>query len=212
MQTPPLKRDPGASAEPAVLRRWGVTDCDAVDQPALTRSLVRLQDDERAPPSDVARLIRHIRRRYHRSVAGIIKDAVALATTCESAHSADDLWSHGLSDRLAEILDALEHHQQREDAVVFPLLLAQKPEAAKAAAFMATEHSHIRTLVDALSATTRGYQAPPQACATWRVLYILCCKIDVDIREQMRMEERELFSPLIRESTEAADCSGAMSG
>lgn len=212
MLTRTSKRDPGAPDEPAVLRRWGVTDCEAVDRPALVDSLTRLQDDERAPPSDVARLVRHIRRRYHRSVAGVIEEAVTLATTCEAAHRAEDLWPHGLSDRLAEILDALEHHQQREDAVVFPLLLAQKPEAAKAAAFMATEHAHIRALVDALSLVTCGYQAPPQACARWRMLYILCCKIDVDIREQMRMEERELFSPLIRESTEAAHCSRAMSG
>ena len=180
-------------ADPAVLRRWGVTDCGHVDRPALVRSLARLQDDEVAPPSDVARLVRHIRDRYHRALLELIDDAIALAEACEVAHSAEELWPHGLSDRLIEIFEALEHHQQREEAVVFPMLLAHAPRAAEAAKIMAAEHGGIRKLLDVVLALTQGFEAPTTACASWRVLYVLACKIDLDVREQMRLEERELF-------------------
>ena len=180
-------------ADPAVLRRWGVSDCGRVDRPALVRSLARLQDDEVAPPSDMAKLVRHIRHRYHRALVGLIEDAVALADACEAAHSGEEFWPHGLSDRLVEVLEALEDHQQREDAVVFPLLLAGRPQAAEAARIMKAEHARIRRLLDVVLALTQGLEAPAAACVSWRVLYVLACKIDLDIREQMRLEERELF-------------------
>lgn len=208
MQSPRLDLIP--EADPGVLRRWGVADCDKVDRRAMTRSLTLLLDDEVAPPADTTRLILHIRDRYHRALVGVIEDAVALATACEAAHSREDFWPHGLCDRLVEILEALEHHQQREDAVVFPLLLADKPQAAEAARIMEAEHARIRRLLDALLVLTQGFKVPAQACASWRVLYVLCCKINADIREQMRLEEGELFSPHIRESTEASICSDAM--
>src|SRR5690606_40373740 len=71
------------SSDLAVLRRWGVTDCERVDRRALTRSLTRLQHDEAAPAPDLSRLIRHIRARYHRTLIEVIGDAVSLATACE---------------------------------------------------------------------------------------------------------------------------------
>ena len=199
-------------ADPAVLRRWGVTECDRVDHRALTHSLNRLQHDETAPPADTARLVRHIRERYHRGLIEVIEDAVALAAACEEAHSAEALWPHGLGDRLAEILEALEQHHQREDAVVFSRVLAETPRPADAVSLMEAEHARIRGMLDVLLAVTRGFEVPPGVCAKWRVLYVLCCKLDVDIREQMRLEERELFRPRIRDATEACVCSAATFG
>ena len=193
MRPQPERLDLIPQADPAVLRRWGVSDCGQVDRPALARSLARLQDHEIAPPSDMARLVRHIRHRYHRALIGLIGDAVALAEACEAAHSGEEAWPHGLSDRLVEILEALEDHQQREDAVVFPLLLAAKPQAAEAARIMKAEHARIRRLLDVVGALTRGFEVPAAVCVSWRVLYVLARKIDLDIREQMKLEERELF-------------------
>lgn len=191
----PERLDLISPPDPAVLRRWGVTDCGRIDRPALVRSLSGLQDDEAPPPSDIALLVRHIRGRYHRVLIALIEDAVALAGACEAAHSGDELWPHGLSDHLIGILEALEHHQQREDAVVFPLLLADAPRAAEAAAIMEAEHAAIRKLLDVVLALTQGFEAPAGACVSWRVLYLLARKIDLDVREQTRLEECVLFSP-----------------
>lgn len=194
MRPQPQRLDLIPEADPAVLRRWGVTDCDQVDRPALVHGLEGLQDDEVAPPFDAARLIRHIRDRYHRTLIGTIEDAVALAVACEAAHSAEALWPQGLGDHLIDLLEALEHHQQREDAVVFPLLLAETPLAADAAMIMVAEHARIRGLLDVLLTLTQGFEIPTGACIKWRLLYVLACKVVVDSREQMRLEERGLFS------------------
>lgn len=194
------------------LTRWGVADCDEVDRRALAESLARLQDDESTPPPDAAGLIGRIRSRHHQALLEIIADAVALATACEAAHAADDRWPHGLSDRLMGLLEALELHQQREDAVVFPLLLSRSPQAEAAVGFMAREHASIRDRLDSLSAVTQAFRAPLGACMKWRVLYVLCRKIDFDIRELTSMEERELFAPHIRDHTEVDVCAHAMFG
>ena len=209
MRPPPERLDLIPAADPAALRRWGVSDCGRIDRRSLTRSLSRLQHDEAAPPSETRLLVRHICERYHQALIGVIEDAIALATACEKTHSGHELWPHGLSDQLIEILEAVEHHQQREDAVVFPVLLVGGPRAAEAAKMMEAEHAAIRARLDRLLALTGGFQAPLQACAGWRVLYVLCCKADVDIREQIRLEEDELFSPCIRDSTEARVCATA---
>ncbi|MBW8304469.1 MAG: hemerythrin domain-containing protein, partial [Brevundimonas sp.] len=191
-------------ADPGILRRWGLSDCDRIDHSAMCDSLARLQHDDAPPPSTPTHLIGHIRDHYRHALIAVIEDAIALATVCEGAHSGDDLWPHGLSDRLIEIHEALEHHHQREDAVVIPMLLADGPRGARSVKLMEAEHADIRARLDAVLALTGGFAVPPQACAGWRVLYVLCCKIDVDSREQIRLEEQELFPLLIRESTDVA--------
>ena len=72
-------------------------------------------------------------------------------------------------------------------------MLAAKPQAAEAARIMKAEHARIRRLLDVVGALTRGFEVPAAVCVSWRVLYVLARKIDLDIREQMKLEERELF-------------------
>jgi regulator of cell morphogenesis and NO signaling len=204
-------RPPGRSPEVVdeTLLRWGMGE--EPDLPAMAASLTRLLDSEAPSPVGMGRLIRHIHERYHRVLAGVMEDALTLASVCEAAHGASDVWPHGLSDLVAEILDELEQHQQREYAVVFPMLLGGSAGTPGVAGIMTDEHARLRCRLDALTAMTRQFTAPPGACVKWRVLYVLCCKIDLDLREQMRMEENELFSPFLRHRTEDAVCSDTMS-
>lgn len=192
------------------LQRWGLGR--EPDLPALGASLTRLIDAEESPPAGMASLIQHIHERYHHVLAGVIEDALVLATTCETERSAEPSWPHGLSDFLAEILDELQQHQQREYAVVFPMLLAGSGETPWATGIMEDEHARLRRRLDTLTALTGSFAAPAAACVKWRVLYVLCCKIDLDLREQMRMEESHLFSPFLRHPTEGDACSSATSG
>lgn len=193
----------------ATLNRWGVGE--RPDRSAMTASLSRLIDSEEPSPTGMERLIRHIHERYHRVLAGVIEDALALASGCETTYSREEAWPHGLSDLLEEILDDLEQHQQREYAVVFPLFMAGSPDTAWAVSVMSDEHARLRRRLDSLTTMTRNFTAPAAACVKWRVLYVLCCKIDLDLREQMRMEESDLFSPFLRHPTEADVCSVATS-
>lgn len=212
MRAPSDRLDLIPAADPDALRRWGVTDCGHVDLGALTRSLGGLREAGPGSFADAARVVRHIHHRYHGVLIGWIEDAVALSIACESAHSGEDLWPHGLSDDLADLLEALEHHQQREDAVVFPRLLAGPSPAMKPiVALMEADHAAMVDRLDRMLALTGGLAAPEGACAKWRVLYVLCRGIDADTRALMRLEEHELFARALRDPTEAGVCAVATS-
>jgi regulator of cell morphogenesis and NO signaling len=212
MRSPPGRLDVVPAADPEALRRWGVADCGRIDHRALTRSLGRLRGAETGSFTDATRVVRHIRLRYHGTLVGWIEDAVALSIACESAHGASDRWPHGLSDRLVDILEALEHHQHREDAVVFPRLLARPPGGVEpVVALMEAEHAAIRDRLDRLLAITRDLALPEGACAKWRVLYVLCRQVDSDARALMALEEHDLFPQALRDRTEAGVCAVATS-
>ena len=203
-------RSPFPRPDRTVLRRWGLGDGDRIDRPALMDSLARLQVDERPLSSDKAGLVDRIRRRCQ-NITEVIADAVAVADACEADHAADERWPHGLSDRLVDLLEGLEQHQHREDAVVFPLFLSGSPRASATAALMVGEHGSIRHKLDALSAVTRAYETPARAGPRWRILYLLCRKVDFEIRAQMLIEDRDLLVPMVRDSTEAETCPAATS-
>lgn len=199
-----LDREPD---EAATLRRWGVTRCDQVEREALTAALAELMVDERPAPEGIPALILHIRRRYHAAHAQALADAVAMAEAAEAAHRRDDAWPHGLADDLLRLRDDLEAHQQREAAVLFPALARDPGGAAPAAVAQSrTDHAGLAAQLDALAGRTGGFAPPPHACVTWRLLYLLCRRLDMELRAQMALEETRLFQPDLRVCTEVKAC------
>ena len=61
-----------------------------------------------------------------------------------------------------------------------------------------------------LARRTGDFTAPAHACATWRLLYLLCRKLNSELRERMALETAALLGRDIRESTEDSGCSAAM--
>lgn len=199
---------PVAEEDAAVLRRWGVARCHAVDINAYSAGLSRLLHDEAPPPGDARQLIDYIRARFHPSHRELLEDAIALANAAEIAHARDDAWPHDLPDNLIGLLEDVEIHQQREDAVIFPMLMGPASAAERArAAGMRLEHEAVLRRLNALSCSTAGYSAPPQACTAWRLLYVLCSKLDMELRDQIALENEVLFSEELRVFPEETDCS-----
>lgn len=136
----------------------------------------------------------HCQRR-HSAHEDSLENAVALATRAEAVHRHDDAWPHGLSDDLVEILDRTVAHQQREQSVVFPILMTGidglSPEAVDD---MIAAHDDLLRRWRAIDRRTRGFEPPEHACATWRNLYLLCRALDVDFRVQVDAENRMLIS------------------
>ena len=196
-----------ADEEGEVLRRWGLSRCHAVDVESYWAGLSRLLPDEATPPREPHRLIAYIRGRFHRAHRDLLEDAVALAGAAEAVHARDDAWPHGLGDHLAQLLEDLESHLQREDSVVFPLLPGSpdSPLGGRVAA-MADEHRQLCAQLDDLRRLTRDFAPPAQACVAWRLLYVLCGKLDTDLREQMTLEEDVLFAPELRVFPEDSTC------
>jgi regulator of cell morphogenesis and NO signaling len=146
-------------------------------------------------------------QRRHSAHEDSLEDAVALATRAENVHRQDDAWPHGLSDELAEILDLTVAHQQREQAVVFPILMTGVDALpATTVEDMVGAHEDLIRRWRAIDRRTRGFEPPAHACATWRNLYLLCRALDVDCRVQVDVENRMLLAGRpadLRNDTEA---------
>ena len=191
----------------AVLRRWGLDYCceggvsleaaaaqHGLDIEVICADLAAAVSPETAAPGDTGRLIAHIVERYHNTHERELADAIVLATRVEAAHSADEACPHGLADHLQLMLDEMEAHHQKEEAVIFPAMLRGMGAALRMPlARMTSEHDEIRDQLRTLAALTRGFEAPAHACTSWTLLYGLCRKLDADLREHLHLENNVLF-------------------
>lgn len=205
---PVLSEPPECDEEADALRRWGLSRCGRVDREALLGALAGLLVDERPPPQEAGALVDHIRRRFHRAQRQVLDDAIALAAAGGRTHRRDDDWPHGLGDDLVGLLEAWEAHQLREEAVVFPAVLQGRGERAVAVDEARRDHAALKARLEALTRRTEGFRPPAHACPTWRLLYLLCARLEAELRAQMELEEQSLYGERgrIRVSTEAKPC------
>ncbi|MDQ0464419.1 regulator of cell morphogenesis and NO signaling [Caulobacter ginsengisoli] len=145
-----------------------------------------------------ASLIGLILTQYHEPHRRELPQAIALARKVEAMHAAEPECPRGLADLLTFMLDDLESHQQREEQVLFPMILAGgSPMIRFPVQRMMAEHEDVEAQLLQLRTLTQDFSHPPGACATWRALTALCRKLDVDLREHMQIENQVLFAPFL---------------
>lgn len=178
-----------------VMDRWGVSRCDALEMDAMSCELTKLRAEETDPSKEPRNLIGRVCQRRHSVQEKRFEEAIAIATRAELLHRRDDAWPHDLADQLIEMLDCLITHQQREQVLVFPILL--RGEGAlpdRTIDVMIAAHEDLMARCRGLDELTAGFKAPAHACAAWRLLYELCYKLYVDCRDQVELENRMLFA------------------
>ncbi|WP_334162868.1 hemerythrin domain-containing protein [Phenylobacterium sp.] len=149
-------------------------------------------------PADPERLIPHILERYHETHRREFPEAVRLARKVEAVHAGDADCPAGLADHLALMSDDLEGHQQKEERVLFPMILGGfGPTAGFPIRRMMAEHEDVEAQLAVLRELTRDFTPPADACRTWRALNDACRKIHDDLVEHMRLENEVLFAPFL---------------
>lgn len=171
--------------EAETLERWGVGRCDAVDRAVFDAGLSALAEIDRPAWEDPQRRLEGLRREEGGAVRGLLQEATTLARTGERAHRTDDHWPHGIADELYDLLQDLEAHDVHE---AFARGAVPEPSAPLAAG-LRDDHAMLAARLDELRRLTRGYDAPAHACAVWRLLYVLCLKVDTALAERMRLED-----------------------
>lgn len=172
------------------LERWGVRRCDAVDRAAFNAGLSDLIEIEGAPGEDPRLRLDRLQREEGEAVRRRLRDALALARTGDLAHRTDDLWPHGIVDELDDLLQNLEAHDAHEGYA----RSAAGGASAALAAGLRDDHAFLGGRLDELRRLTGGYEAPAHACAVWRLLYVLCLKVDRALAERMQLEDTGLRS------------------
>jgi regulator of cell morphogenesis and NO signaling len=92
------------------------------------------------------------------------------------------------------MLAELETHMAKEEQMLFPALLSGVAGCTPfAIRRMRLEHADHDVRLEELKAGANAFQAPSDACGTWRKLYAGCEKLHNDLRAHIDTENNVLF-------------------
>ncbi|MBZ0153517.1 MAG: iron-sulfur cluster repair di-iron protein [Planctomycetes bacterium] len=118
----------------------------------------------------------------------------SMASKVETVHADRADCPRGLANFLAGVTDRLELHMQKEEQVLFPMLLAGSSAAAEGPLQMLTaEHDEHGRDLAALRGLAHDYVPPAGACATWRALYADLAAFERAVMEHIHLENHVLF-------------------
>lgn len=145
-------------------------------------------------------LVELVLERFHAVHGQDFHEAQSLAEAVELQHSTHEACPMGLVDLLTLMADELEDHQQKEEAVLFPLMLAGgHPMISGPIQRMLMDHDDLQDQLADMVRLTQSFQAPVGACSTWRRLYETCAKLHADLSLHMKIENELLFPRFTQE-------------
>lgn len=214
---------PGATA---IFRRYGMDFCcggdallaDAVREPgvALEQILAELkvldQSAPRAYPEAPSALIDHILERYHETHRRELPELIRLAEKVERVHASHPDVPAGLAEALRVMMQELETHMTKEEAVLFPMMrMGPQPMIAHPIARMRLEHDDHGVRLREVEALYRNGVLPIEACGSWRALYAGVKKLADDLMQHIHLENNLLFPQFATELPATPLCSGMAS-
>jgi regulator of cell morphogenesis and NO signaling len=195
---------PGATA---VFRRYKLDFCcggaetleeaarhKGVDSAQVESELRTLAPTRSEVPDSNEDIIAHIVERYHNVHRREIPELRALARRVEAVHVDHAAVPVGLANILGRMQAEMESHMQKEEQILFPMMLAGgNPMIVHPIAMMRHEHDEHGENLAAVAVLTNDLTLPAEACNTWRALYAGLAKLAEDLTEHMHIENNILF-------------------
>lgn len=139
-------------------------------------------------------LVAHVIDTYHGRLRGQLPELVALAHKVEARHAGTPRCPRGLADHLEVMQAAILDHLQKEETILFPLIVdGRGRQAAAPVHAMEVEHEHHREHLLALRRLTDDFAPPPGACTSWRALYLGIQQLEQELMEHIHLENNVLF-------------------
>ncbi len=166
-----------------------------------------LRDWREAP---VEELIQHILDRYHEAHRRDLPALLAMACKVEEVHADKPSCPRGLADLLAEMHEGMETHMQKEERILFPMILAGAGAlAAPPIRVMEAEHEEHGQRLKRLAEITGGFEPPAEACTTWRSLYEGLRTLHREVQEHVHLENHLLFPRVLSQPPGGGPPAGA---
>ena len=165
-----------------------------LDLTPIEAELACLSPEQSSIPESVEDLIGYIFERYHQVHRREMPELRNLASCVEGVHADHPAVPAGLSDLFARMQAELESHMQKEEQVLFPLMLAGgNPMIVHPIDMMRHEHDEHGEQLRALAALTGDMTPPDGACNSWRALYAGLAKLAEDLTDHIHIENNILF-------------------
>jgi regulator of cell morphogenesis and NO signaling len=207
----------------AIFERFGLDFCcggrsslaDAcrrreVDLQAVIAELERLGEASGAAPSaDPVELVDYILSRHHAYVRNAIPAIRTHLTKVVAVHGARHPELAGVSDHFETVSRDLTLHMMKEEQVLFPYICAladaqggsQPPgmfgSVQNPIRMMESEHQAAGDEMGRIRALTSGYQAPENACTTYRLVFEELREFERDLHLHVHLENNVLFPKAI---------------
>lgn len=140
------------------------------------------------------RVIAHVLERYHSGHREVLPHLLQMAEKVEAVHADHPQRPAGLAGFLVEINAELEGHMQKEEQILFPMILeGQGYLAGPPIRVMTQEHDEHGVRLARLRGLAHDYQPPPDACTTWRALYAGLAELEQELMAHIHLENNVLF-------------------
>jgi regulator of cell morphogenesis and NO signaling len=139
-------------------------------------------------------VLAHVLERYHAGHREVLPHLLQMSEKVEAVHADHPERPTGLTGFLVEVADELEGHMQKEEQILFPMILeGQGYLAGPPIRVMTQEHDEHGVRLARLRALAHDYQPPPDACTTWRALYAGLAELEHELMAHIHLENNVLF-------------------
>jgi regulator of cell morphogenesis and NO signaling len=178
-------------------RERGLDEVAIVD--AIERESAADTSSPRWDIAPIADLVAFIVARYHERLRDELPQLVALARKVEAKHADKAACPRGLTSHLVAVHENVLLHLAKEERVLFPLILEGVGRmAAGPVRVMEQEHDDHRDALLRTRSLTSDFNAPAEACTSWRALYLRLDALEADLMEHIHLENHVLFTRVLR--------------
>jgi len=157
-------------------------------------------ETSRTPPQirwetkPLSALIEHIVQHYHESHRRELPRLFEMAQRVERVHHDKASCPRGLASLLATLVDELGQHMDKEEQILFPMLIAGQGGRARAPiSVMEGEHEQHGANLERLREIAHDFEPPADACGTWRALYLGLAEFEAEVMQHIHLENHVLF-------------------
>lgn len=161
----------------------------------MEEALMESHPTERAwDQRPLVELTRHIVARFHEAHRAQLPVLLEMAAKVESVHADKPTVPAGLSEFLQAWIPELEQHMEKEEAVLFPMIEnGHGAQAGPPIQTMEQEHADHGENLQRLRGLAHDFQAPEEACTTWRALYAGLESFERELMQHVHLENHVLF-------------------
>jgi regulator of cell morphogenesis and NO signaling len=148
----------------------------------------------------IGELVDFIEGYCHKRLRGELPELISMANKVEEVHRNKPTCPRGLASHLRTMHSAILDHLAKEEQVLFPMLrTGYRDRAGAPIRVMEQEHEDHGRNLEYLRALTREFSAPPEACVTWKALYLRLHRMSDELMEHIHLENNVLFPRVLCE-------------
>jgi regulator of cell morphogenesis and NO signaling len=174
-----------------------------LDPQAILEEIRQQSSPTQTPPwtdRPLEELVGFIVDRYHATLRRELPELVALAEKVETRHADKRTCPRGLAAHLRGVHEGVLDHLAKEEQVLFPMILAgHGAHAWGPVHVMEQEHRDHAANLQRIRDLTANLVPPPEACTSWKALYLRLDELEAELMEHIHLENNVLFPRALRE-------------